>query len=366
MAEFFEGLKEYSHKQAPGLGVLLINLGTPDAPTKSALKRYLREFLSDTRVIELSRPLWWFILNAFILTTRPKKSAELYKKVWTESGSPLKLYTERQTAGLKSRLEKSLAERVVVEYAMRYGNPSVKSVLEKMRAQNINRLLILPLYPQYAGATAGSTFDAVVDALKRWRWIPEFRFISTYHDAPGYIKALASTVRELWSREGEAEKLVMSFHGVPKRYFLGGDPYYCFCQKTGRLLAEELGLSKDRYLVTFQSLFGKEEWLKPYTDETLKALGAGGLKSVDVICPGFTADCLETLEEINEQNREFFTHAGGGQFRYIPALNDRGDFIDFLEELVLKNIQGWLPENPLSEAELQENFKRGNENYGVL
>lgn len=335
------GNSSFQHHQTPSTGVLLVNLGTPQAPTARALRPYLREFLSDPRVIEKPRLLWWFILNLFILPRRPKRSAELYKKVWTKEGSPLYSHSKKQAELLQQRMSETCGSPVHVELAMRYGSPSVHGALNLLREKGVTKLLVIPLYPQYSATTTGSTFDAVAEALKQWRWVPELRFINHYHDDPGYIAALAESVEELWDREGEPEKLLMSFHGIPKRYFQGGDPYFCHCQKTGRLLAERLRLEKDRYEVSFQSLFGKEEWIRPYTDETLKNWGKTGIKKVDVICPGFAADCLETLEEIEGENRHYFLEAGGTQYRYIPALNSRPDFMDALTNIVTRNLFDW-------------------------
>jgi protoporphyrin/coproporphyrin ferrochelatase len=334
---------ETIHNDVKGaIGVLVLNLGTPDAPTAKAVRPYLREFLSDPRVIELPKWKWLPVLYGIVLTRRPKKSAELYKSIWTKDGSPLLTMTVKQAELLAMELKSHMPEsRVEVEVGMRYGNPSIKSALDRLKKKRVRKLLILPLYPQYSGTTTASTFDAVVDALKKWRWIPELRMIMHFHDEVGYIKAIANSIRERWDREGTPERLLFSFHGIPKRYFMSGDPYPCHCQKTARLVAEELNLGKSQYFVSFQSLFGKEEWVRPYTDETLEAWGKEGLNSVDVVCPGFVGDCLETLEEIDEQNRHIFLHAGGKQFRYIFCLNDRPDFINFLKDLSLRNMQGW-------------------------
>jgi protoporphyrin/coproporphyrin ferrochelatase len=336
------GQPEFQHGEVPAVGVLLANLGTPDAPDTPSLRRYLREFLLDPRVIELPRFTWWLILHLFILTTRPKKSAELYKKIWWQEGSPLLVLSNRQAAALQETLRREVGNPVHVAVGMRYGNPSIRSALRELADKGCRRLLVLPLYPQYAAATTGSTFDAVADELKAWRWVPEVRFLNHYHDDPAYIRALARSIRDAWSEQGPAEKLLFSFHGIPKRYFLAGDPYYCQCQKLARLAADELELAKDRWEVSFQSLFGKEEWIKPYTDKTIAGMAKSGIRSLDVVCPGFSADCLETLEEIDELNREIFLHNGGERYRYIPALNDRPDHIQALAGLVLRNLQGWI------------------------
>jgi ferrochelatase len=336
------GQSDFQHGEVPAVGVLLVNLGTPDAPDTPSLRRYLREFLLDPRVIELPRFTWWLVLHLFILTTRPRRSAELYKKIWWKEGSPLLVLSNRQRAALEEALRREIGTPVHVAVGMRYGNPSVGSALRELAAKACRRILILPLYPQYAAATTGATFDAVADELKTWRWVPEVRFVNHYHDDPAYVCALAQSIRDAWEEEGPAEKLLFSFHGIPKRYFLAGDPYYCQCQKLARLAAEELGLPKARWEVSFQSLFGKEEWIKPYTDRTIEGMARSGIRSLDVVCPGFSADCLETLEEIDGLNREIFLHHGGERYRYIPALNDRPDHIQALAGLALRNLQGWV------------------------
>ncbi len=336
---------DFDHGRASRVGVLLSNLGTPDAATPAALRIYLKEFLSDPRVIELPRWKWLPILHLFILTTRPKISAGLYRKVWTAEGSPLLVTAQRQRAGIEKILRQRFGDRgdrIVVTLGMRYGNPSIAKALAELAASGCHRVVVLPLYPQYAAATAGSTFDAVFAELTRTRWVPGLRTIETYHDEPGYIAALAASVAERWQAEGEPEKLLMSFHGMPQRYFDDGDPYFCYCQKTARLLAEALGLARERWQVSFQSLFGKEEWLKPYTDRTVAALAKQGVAALDVVCPGFSADCLETIEEIDQLNREIFLHHGGQRFRFLTCLNDRDDHLDFLADLVARQLDGWI------------------------
>ncbi|MEO8197312.1 MAG: ferrochelatase [Thermoanaerobaculia bacterium] len=345
MYDRFASPDDFDHARASRVGVLLSNLGTPAAPTAAALRVYLREFLADPRVIELPRWKWLPILHLFILTTRPKMSAALYRKVWTAAGSPLLVTAQRQRAGVEQRLRARFGDRgdrIVVALGMRYGKPSIAAALAELAAAGCARIVVLPLYPQYAAATAGSTFDAVAQAFLRRRWVPGLRTIETYHDEPGYIAALAASVRERWQNEGEPEKLLMSFHGMPLRYFHDGDPYFCYCQKTARLLAEALALPDDRWMLSFQSLFGKEEWLKPYTDRTVEALAKQGVRALDVICPGFSADCLETLEEIDQLNRETFLHNGGERFRFIGCLNERDDHLDFLADLVARQLDGWL------------------------
>jgi protoporphyrin/coproporphyrin ferrochelatase len=345
------GQPDFAHGELPpvaSIGVVLANLGTPDAPDAPALRRYLRQFLLDPRVIEMPRPLWWVVLHAAVLPFRPRKSAALYRKVWTAEGSPLLVNSLRQAAGVAALLAREVPAPVHVRVAMRYGNPSIRSALRELAGLGCRRVVALPLYPQYAAVTTGSTFDAIAAELAGWRWVPELRTIHSYHDEPAYVEALAASLREAWAAAPPAEKLLFSFHGIPKRYFLAGDPYFCQCQKTARLVAERLGLPRERYEVTFQSLFGREEWLRPYTEQTLRALAAAGTRSLDVICPGFSADCLETLEEIDGLNREIFLHAGGERYRYIPALNDRPDHLRLLADLVVRNLAGWIA--PAGEA----------------
>lgn len=332
---------EFRHDAPEVLGVLVLNLGTPDAPSVSAVRRYLAEFLSDPRVVELPRPLWWLILHGVILRVRPRRSAEAYQSVWTEQGSPLLAIARRQAVILQERLSSRLPGPVRVELGMRYGNPSIPSALAKLRATNVRRLLVLPLYPQYSATTTASTFDAVTRELSSWRWLPELRFVNQYHDAPGYIAALAGRARAHWAEHGEPDRLLFSFHGIPRDYFEGGDPYHCQCHKTARLTAEALGLERDRWELSFQSRVGNKEWLRPYTDELLREWGASGVGSVQVCCPGFSADCLETLEEIAVENRDYFLGAGGKTYGYIPALNDGGAHMDTLADLVQRHIAGW-------------------------
>ena len=333
-------------KKIPVTGVLITNLGTPDAPTASALRRYLAQFLWDKRVVEIPRPIWWLILHGIILRTRPAKSAEAYESVWTEGGSPLLVYGKGQKDALQARLKERFAGPMVVELGMRYGNPSIESAMEKLRDAGAQRLLVLALYPQYSAATTASTFDAVAQVLNKWRWIPELRFVQHYHDSESYIQALANSIEENWQQHGRGEKLIFSFHGMPKRTLHAGDPYHCECQKTARLVAEKLNLNQDQYLVSFQSLFGKEEWLKPYTSDTLKQLAAEGVKSLDIACPGFSADCVETLEEIMIENKGYFVDAGGERFNYIPCLNVRDDHITAIEDIVISHTRGWAETSP--------------------
>ncbi len=321
--------------------VLLVNLGTPEAPTAAALRPYLKQFLWDPRVVEIPRPVWWLILNLFVLTLRPAKSAAKYARIWMAEGSPLKVHTERQAKLLRGWLGEAGAADVAVAWAMRYGQPSIASALDQFKRDGVERVLVVPLYPQYAASSTASVMDDVADWIKRSRNPLEIRFIKHFHDHPGYIAALAASVREYWAANGRPAKLVMSFHGVPRRSLDLGDPYHCECQKTGRLLAETLGLAGNDYLVTFQSRFGKAEWLQPYTQPTLEKLGRDGTARVDVICPGFVADCLETLEEIAMECKEAFLLSGGKEFHYIPCVNERPDWIAAFRDLVSTHLSGW-------------------------
>ena len=338
---------DYSHGDPDSLGVLMVNLGTPDAPTASALRRYLRQFLSDPRVIELPRWKWLPILEGIVLRTRPRRVAKAYAEIWTEQGSPLMATSQQQRARLEEVLARRARGRIKVALGMSYGEPSIPRALAELRDAGARRIVLLPMYPQYSGSTTASVFDATVAELSRWRWVPEFRMIQHYADDPGYIRALANSIREYRAEHGTGELLLFSFHGVPRRYLDNGDPYHCLCRKTARLVADELGLGADEWMVTFQSRFGREPWLQPYTDETMKALGEKGMKRVDAICAGFSADCLETLEEIAGENREIFEEAGGEALHYIPCLNDRTDHIEALADLVMRHCGGW-PETDAS------------------
>ena len=336
----YNSRKNFDHGQPVYTGVLLTNLGTPDAPSTSALRRYLKEFLWDPRVVEQPRWLWWLILNGIILNRRPAKSAEAYRKVWTDQGSPLLAIGRKQCDKLQKVLDEDFGDAVRVGLAMRYGEPSIQHGLEALREKGCERIIVLPLYPQYSATTTASTFDAVADVLGSWRRVPELNFIDHYHDHPAYITALAESVKAHWQQHGEPERLLISFHGIPERYFEAGDPYPCHCRKTARLLREQLGWEEDRAVISFQSRFGREPWVEPYTDATLIEWGKAGVSSVDVICPGFSADCLETLEEIAMQNQEFFLAAGGKQFRYIPALNDDDAHIRALAQVLSRYLPG--------------------------
>ena len=330
----------YRHGTVSKTAVVLANLGTPDAPTAAAVRVYLKEFLSDPRIVEIPRFIWWIILNGIILPFRSRQSAEKYASIWTDEGSPLKIHTERQAALLQQSMT-ARGHDVRVVYAMRYGNPGLPTVLDQLKAEGCDRLLVLPAYPQYSGTTTASIFDTVFTHYTRVRNTPELRLIKHYHDHEGYIDALAASVRTYWGQHGRPDKLVMSFHGVPKRTLLLGDPYHCECYKTARLVAGKLGLGKDDYLVTFQSRFGKAEWLQPYTAPTLEKLAEAGVGRVDVMCPGFTSDCLETLEEISMEARDDFLAGGGSAFHYIPCLNEDPQWIEAMAAVVEQHLGGW-------------------------
>jgi ferrochelatase len=322
-------------------GVLLVNLGTPEAPTPKAVRQYLGEFLGDPRVIDAPRWLWWPILHGVILRIRPPKVAKAYASVWQEEGSPLLAIGRRQQRALQARLASSGGEEIPVELAMTYGKPSMEEAGLLLRKPGVERILVVPLYPQFSRTTTGAVFQRLAKALDPCPHLPELRFVRDYHDHPDYISALAASVRQHWETQGDRGRLLMSYHGIPKRYVDNGDPYARHCQTTSRLLAEELGLGEGEWFQSYQSRFGREEWLKPYTDETLKAWGADKTECVDVISPAFAADCLETLEEIDAENRHYFQEAGGGRYRYIPALNDRPEHITLLANLVEQHTAGW-------------------------
>mgnify|MGYP000106031416 CR=1 FL=1 len=336
----YEGEKDYKHGSKENLGVLITNLGTPDKPETKELRRYLKEFLSDPRVIEVPKFIWQIILRFIILNLRPQKSAKLYKSIWKKKGGPLLVMLEKQRRGIKKILRNKL-KNVKIEIGMRYGNPNVKLGLEKLRKQRCRRILVLPLYPQYCAATTGSTFDKVTEVLRRWRWIPEIRFVNNYFEESMYIECLVKSIKESWKKDGKTQKLIFSYHGVPKKYLLKGDPYYCFCQKTTRLVAERMKLKKRDYITTFQSRFGPGEWLQPYTDKTLEELPKKGIKKIHILSPGFSSDCLETLEELEVQNKENFLSSGGERYNYIKCLNDDPQHLKMLGFLILNHIKGW-------------------------
>lgn len=327
----------------PRPGVLLVNLGTPEAPTPAAVRRYLREFLSDPRVVEIPRPIWWVILNLFILPFRPARTARKYAAIWKPDGSPLRIYHDRQVQLLRGYLGQKLHWPVPVAGAMRYGKPSVADGLAELRDKGCDRVLVIPMYPQYAASTTASVEDAVARALRKWRPAPQIRLVKDFHAHSAYAKAVAKSVGDYWLKHGRPDRLLMSFHGLPKRSVERGDPYQAQCLESGRLIATELGWNDARTLVTFQSRFGAQEWIQPYTDRTLEALGREGVGRVDVICPGFAADCLETLEEIAQEGRDTFLRAGGKEFHYIPTTNDLPPWMTALAILAIENLQGWSP-----------------------
>ncbi len=331
----------HKHGTIPKTGILLINLGTPAAPTAEALRPYLREFLSDPRVVEIPRALWLPILHGVILRRRPRVSAAKYALIWTKEGSPLAVHTEKQALLLKGYLGERFKTPLAVAWAMRYGEPAIEETLQALCEEGCDRVLVLPLYPQYAASSTASSFDAVFDAMKKMRNPPALRLVKHYHDHPAYISALAKNVNRYWEVNGRPDKLLMSFHGLPRFALDRGDPYHCECHKTARLLASELGLSAERYVVTFQSRFGRAEWLQPYTLQTVQELGKRKTGRLDVVCPGFVADCLETLEEIAMENKAAYVKAGGEEFRYIPALNENHEWIEALARIAADNLHGW-------------------------
>ncbi len=326
--------------------ILLVNLGTPTAPTAAALRPYLAQFLGDARVIDYRRWLWWLILHGVVLRVRPPRSARAYAKIWNERGSPLRYESEALAAAMHEELNRAAPGTLRVELAMRYGAPSVESTIARMQHEGVRRLLVLPLYPQYSAASTGSVLDAVANAMKALRWPPELRIINDYHDDPGHIDALAASIRAWWASHGRGERLLLSFHGIPERYAKLGDPYPSQCRQTADLLRERLQLSEQDMLLSFQSRVGRERWLHPYTDATVRELAASGVKRLDVVCPGFAVDCLETLEEIAMQNRDFFVQAGGDELRYIPALNAGVEQVTSLAALIRRHTQGWPAPSP--------------------
>ncbi len=331
---------QHKHGRPRRTGVVLVNLGTPDAPTAPAVRTYLKQFLSDPRVVEIPPFIWTIILNGFILPFRSKQSAEKYASIWSNEGSPLKFHTEKQAKLLQDYLS-GRGHEVTVAYAMRYGSPSIESVLQQFQDEHCDRVLVVPAYPQYSGTTTASVNDVVFSHYAKVRNIPSLRLVRNYHDDAGYIAALRESVEQHWQHYGRPEKLIMSFHGTPRRTLELGDPYYCECHKTARLLATELGLSDDDYVVTFQSRFGKAEWLQPYTAPTVQELAKKGIKRIDVMCPGFSSDCLETLEEIAMEVRQDFLGAGGEEFRYISCLNEEPAWIQALGAIAERHLAGW-------------------------
>ncbi len=320
----------------PKIGVLLVNLGTPDAPTKSAVKRYLKQFLSDRRVVEIPQIIWQPILRGIILNTRPRKSAQAYAKVWTDKGSPLAFFTAGQAAALQARM----GESADVRYAMRYGNPSVADQLAAMKKADCNRILIAPMYPQYSGATTGTVLDEAYATLTAMRWHPAIRTLPAYHDDTAYIDALKTSIEaSLAGLDFKPDAIVISFHGMPERTLQLGDPYHCHCQKTARVLSEAMGRE---LVVSFQSRFGRAKWLEPATDDTLMRLARDGTKKVAIFAPGFSVDCLETLEELAMQGHEQFEEAGGTHYAYMPCLNDGDVGMDMVERIIRRELAGWI------------------------
>jgi ferrochelatase len=338
----FRGTETVDRPTASPIGALLTNVGSPAAPTAAALRTYLAQFLGDGRVIEYPRWLWKPLLHGVILNTRPRRSAALYRRVWTEEGSPLLVTMQRQARALQSLLQAMLAVPIKVAIGARYGEPSIAAGLRELDEAGARRILVFPLYPQYSATTTATSLDAVFDELKTWRQLPELRTINHYHDHPGYIAALAASVWEHWATSGRPDRLLISYHGIPQEYALKGDPYERECRETTRLLAGELGLTDGDFETTFQSRFGPSEWLQPYTDRTLEAWGREGLAHVDALCPGFSADCLETADEVAHEGGEIFREAGGGELHYIPALNDRPDHVAALADVIIAHLSGWL------------------------
>jgi protoporphyrin/coproporphyrin ferrochelatase len=336
----YQGQARFAHGDDDRTGILLVNLGTPDAPTTGALRRYLAEFLGDPRVVELPRALWLTLLHGVILPLRSPRSAHAYATVWTERGSPLRAYSEDLAAALQVRLA-AAGHTAEVRLAMRYGRPGIGEVLDRWREDGLRRLLVLPLYPQYSGTTTAAVFDEVTAQLRRWRWLPELRWITDYFAEPGWINAVADSIRQHWAEHGRSQRLLFSFHGIPQRYLRNGDPYFCQCHASARRIADALQLPADQWQLSFQSRVGREPWLQPYTDTTLKNLPGEGIRTVDVVCPGFAVDCLETLEEIAMQNAERFIAAGGESLRYIPALNADPAHAALLAAVVRRHGGGW-------------------------
>jgi ferrochelatase len=328
----FKGEQNFQHENEQKKGVLIAYLGTPDSPDVLSVRRYLKEFLSDPRIIEVPKIIWWFVLNIFILNFRSFNSARLYKSIWTERGSPLLVNCIK----IKEKVQKSLPSNYQVALGMRYGNPSIKSALNELKEANCRDIEVITLFPHYSATTVGSIFDAVSSEIKSWRWVPSIKFLNSYHDNPLLIEILSKRIQKSFDSKGKPDKLIFSYHSIPKKYFDSGDPYHCLCQKTSRLIAEKISLDEKDYITAFQSRFGPSEWLKPYTSETMKSLPKEGIKSVQVVSPGFGVDNLETLQEIDIENKEYFEDAGGENFHYIPCLNDDDDHVEFLTSLIVK------------------------------
>ena len=328
----FIGEEDFKHQNRQKIGVLICNLGTPESYQTKDVRKFLRQFLSDGRVVEIPKIIWWFILNGIILTLRPSKSAKLYKSVWTKEGSPLLVFSKK----LIEKLKLVTSEDFEIELAMRYGNPNMEEALLSLKNKNCRKLIVLPMFPQYSGTTSGSIFDEVTRVLSKWRWVPSLNFINSYHDNDYYIKALADSISS-YLQKNPPQKIIFTYHGIPKRNFDLGDPYQCYCQKTTRLVAEKLNLKENEYMTTFQSRFGPAEWLKPYTSDTMEELPEKGIKNILVVAPAFSVDCLETIEEIDQENKEIFLTAGGEHFTYVPCLNDSDGQVNFLKQLIDKH-----------------------------
>ena len=335
---------DFHHDAAERIGVLLVNSGTPRSPEPRDVRRFLSRMLSDPRIVELPRALWLPILHGLVLPFRPRRSARKYRKIWSANGSPLLDLSERLRTELVGKLAQRMLAPFSVELGMLYGEPTVPDALARLRASGAQRILVVPLFPQYCGSTTGAVYDQVNGELRRWRWLPELRFIAEFHDDPGYIDALRTSVVQHWEANGRTGHLLMSFHGIPEKYFHQGDPYFCKCQKTARLLADELMLRENEWSVSFQSRFGAAAWLKPYTSSVLQEMPGRGVKDVTVVCPGFSVDCLETLEEIAIENRHTFISAGGKRYEYVSALNARAEHAHFLAALIAEHCQGWTHE----------------------
>lgn len=337
----YTAIQNFKHDRPAATGVLLVNLGTPDAPTAPAVRRYLAEFLSDPRVVEFPRLLWYLVLHGIILRIRPRRVAHAYASVWTDSGSPLLVESQKLAHQVQRECAAQFPGPLHVQLAMCYGKPSVQAGLEALRDKNVERLLVIPMYPQYSATTTAAVYDAIFKQLKHWRWLPELRMLMQYHDHPKYIEAIAKDIQHGTETHGKPDKLLISFHGIPQRYLYAGDPYHCQCQKTARLIAERLQLQADDWQLCFQSRFGREPWLKPYTDHTLIELAKQGVEHVQILAPGFAVDCLETLEELAMQNRELFLFHGGKHYHYLPALNASDTSVELYMQLIRENTQGW-------------------------
>ena len=354
---YFHKEPKFEHGQQAKIGILLSNLGTPDAPNKKALRKYLQQFLMDRRVVEIPRFIWCWILHCIILVFRPAASAKKYKSIWTKEGSPLKVNLAKQADALKKIILKTTKQPIVVEYGMSYGSPSIAKAVDALKADGCNKILFFPLYPQYASSSTGAGLDALFKKLIKTRNIPEIRIIKHYHDYPQYIKALKESVLQFWKKNGKPQKLIISFHGTPVKSLYDGDPYHCECLKTGRLLAESLKLNESEYTICFQSRFGNAKWLQPYFANTIEQLAKDKIENIHVICPGFSSDCLETLEEINIEGKDIFLKNGGKRYSYIPALNDNKIWIESMWDLCQKNIQGWLLKSYNEKTEKIKNMK---------